>query len=83
MIKMARDANTLEEYIIITLLFLLIYHIYLKYFDSQAWAGSVEPDQGLHFAVHIMKTRLFKYIENFTSKNWKFSDKKLWYFLVI
>ena len=28
----------------------------------------------------ITKTRLFKYIENFTSKNWKFSDKKLWYF---
>ena len=26
------------------------------------------------------KTRLFKYIENFTSKNWKYSDKKLWYF---
>ena len=24
----------------------------------------------------IMKTRLFKYIEHFTSKNWKFSDKK-------
>ena len=24
----------------------------------------------------ITKTRLFKYIENFTSKNWKFSDKK-------
>ena len=23
-----------------------------------------------------MKTRLFKYIENFTSKNWKFSNKK-------
>ena len=29
---------------------------------------------------HITKTRLFKYIENFTFKNWKFSDKKLWYF---
>ena len=29
---------------------------------------------------HITKTRLFKYIENFTSKNWKFSDKKVWYF---
>ena len=28
----------------------------------------------------IMKTCLFKYLENFTSKNWKFSDKKLWYF---
>ena len=24
----------------------------------------------------IMKTRLFKYIKNFTSKNWTFSDKK-------
>ena len=23
-----------------------------------------------------IKTRLFKYIENFTSKNWTFSDKK-------
>ena len=28
----------------------------------------------------IMKTRLFKYIENFMSKNCKFSDKKFWYF---
>ena len=24
----------------------------------------------------MTKTRLFKYIESFTSKNWKFSDKK-------
>ena len=24
---------------------------------------------------HIMKTRLLKYIENFSTKNWKFSDK--------
>ena len=24
----------------------------------------------------ITKTRLFKYIESFTSKNWKFSEKK-------
>ena len=31
----------------------------------------------------ITKTRLLKYIENFTSKNWKFSDKKLWYFFYI
>ena len=31
--------------------------------------------------VHIItKTRLFKYIENFTSKNWKFTDKKFWHF---
>ena len=25
--------------------------------------------------LYIMKTRLFKYTENFTTKNWKFSDK--------
>ena len=28
---------------------------------------------------NITKTRLFKYIEKFTSKSWKFSDKKLYY----
>ena len=26
----------------------------------------------------IMKTRLFKYIENFTTKKWKLSDEKFW-----
>ena len=26
--------------------------------------------------VYITKTRVFKYIENFITKNWKFSDKK-------
>ena len=30
----------------------------------------------------IMKTRLFKYIENFTSKNLKFSDKKTLIFFI-
>ena len=29
----------------------------------------------LIFVYSITKTRLFKYIENFTTKNWKFSDK--------
>ena len=28
----------------------------------------------------ITKTCLFKYIENFTTKIWKFSDEKFWYF---
>ena len=27
------------------------------------------------FVINIMKTRFFKYIENFTTKNWKFSDE--------
>ena len=32
------------------------------------------------FPVLITKTRLFKYTENFTTKKWKFSDKKFLYF---
>ena len=32
---------------------------------------------------NITKTRLFKYIENFTSKNWKFSDKRNYYIFQI
>ena len=31
----------------------------------------------------ITKTRLFKYIENFTTKNGKFSDKKIFFFFHI
>ena len=31
----------------------------------------------------ITKTRLLKYIENFISKNWKFSDKKLIFFIYL
>ena len=27
---------------------------------------------------HITKTRLFKYVKNFTTKNWKPSDEKFW-----
>ena len=34
------------------------------------------------FLATITKTRLFKYIENLTSKNWKFLDKKFWYFFL-
>ena len=32
------------------------------------------------FVFTITKTCLFKYNENFTTKKWKFSDKKFWYF---
>ena len=34
----------------------------------------------IYFRHYITKTRLFKYIENFTTKTGKFADKKLWYF---
>ena len=31
---------------------------------------------------YITKTHLFKYRENFTSKNWKFSDKNILIFFI-
>ena len=45
-------------------------------------ANSVDcrPCTDAAFLAYITKTRLFKYIENFTSKSWKNSDKELWYF---
>ena len=46
-------------------------HIFVQKSDYSCWYPSY---------LGITKTRLFKYVENFTSKNWKFSDKKLWYF---
>ena len=36
-----------------------------------------------HEKAPITKTRQLKYIENFTTKQWKFSDKKIWYFFHI
>ena len=40
-----------------------------------AIASNIRPS-----SQRITKTCLFKYTENFTSNNWKVSDKKLWYF---
>ena len=42
--------------------------------------NSIFPKYSDTFKPYITKTRPFKYIENFICKNWKFSDKKLWYF---
>ena len=46
--------------------------------QRNAYGGFISTQVG--YSVYITKTRLFKYIENFTSENWKFSDKNLWYF---
>ena len=40
--------------------------------SSISWTVGFSP---LPLSMIITKTRLYKYIENFTSKNWKFSDK--------
>ena len=36
----------------------------------------------VHVSAHITKTRLFKYIDNFTTKNLNFSDKKSLIFFI-
>ena len=41
--------------------------------QSILWNVSLIEDSD---QTYITRTRLFKFIENFTSKNWKFSDKK-------
>ena len=44
----------------------------------QAYAAPPSKVLDECIAVIITKTRLFKCIENFTTKKWKFSDEKLW-----
>ena len=47
------------------------------------YTNSLDPDMQMWSLIRfyvflvITKTRLFKYIENFTTKNWKFLDKKI------
>ena len=47
---------------------LLLLTDFEKTFDSLSWSF-------VQKALNITKTRLFKYIENFTTKEGKFSDK--------
>ena len=42
----------------------------------------LESLTGVSWTKNITKTRLFKYTLNFTTKKWKFSDKKFWYFFL-
>ena len=44
--------------------------------QCRPWSDAAFP---IHSVYIFMKTRLFKYIENFTTKKWNFSDKN-WYF---
>ena len=46
--------------------------------SSYYYDGNIlnDPRKLFDFDTDITKTRLFKYTENFTSKNWNFSDKK-------
>ena len=48
--------------------------------DRRLFMNRRNKTESAIFVSYITKTSLFKYIENFTSKNWKFSDKNLWYF---
>ena len=46
------------------------------------WQGWFESALDSHVILFITKTRLFKYIENFTSKNWKFAEKNSDFFYI-
>ena len=47
----------------------------LRRYPGNATVMKHNPPEALVIGWVITKTRLFKYLENFTTKNWKFSDK--------
>ena len=52
-------------------------------YDVTIWLSWTTDDSNIFIRsreVRDNESRL--YIENFTSKNWKFSDKNLWYFFI-
>ena len=54
-----------------------------KLATNRCWLVLNFPPHGSKFKpnqlyIRITKTRLFKYIQNFTTKKWKFSDEKFW-----
>ena len=48
--------------------------VFVMAFENVVLFGSILTGSNM-LINYITKTRLFKYIENFTIKNWKFSDK--------
>ena len=66
--------------IIITVIFKYLSYILLHLRAHTLGRLSVISAKRDNFS--ITKTRLFKYTENFTNKNWKFSDKKSDIFLI-
>ena len=52
----------------------LLYHVRIAKVQISHWVPSMFAD--IFCSFYITKTRLFKYIENFTTKPWKFSDRK-------
>ena len=50
------------------------------YYESNAFCSIQAHRSPRKFVDIITKTYLFKYTENLTTKKWKISDKKSWYF---
>ena len=50
-------------------------HIIYAVYSCILYLLNTGKSTGCQFPQSITKTRLFKYTENFTTKNWKFSDK--------
>ena len=47
----------------------------MRYKTGLSFPPGFPPDHSKVIPMVITETLLFKYIENFTTKNWKFSDK--------
>ena len=61
----------------------VLHRFYCKKLPSEALSEHMDGVNVLQFQIIysiITKTRLFNYIENFTTKIGKFSNKKSWYF---
>ena len=55
-------------------------HRWSTIYTGDAWWKLCHNRHCKYLLYLITKTCLFKYTENFTTKKWKFSDKKIWYF---
>ena len=72
--KLTYFQQNISEYCILILFFVVFFFFFVCLFFKKKNFSNLETWLRLTLE-HITKTRLFKYIENFTSKNWKVSNK--------
>ena len=63
--------------------FLLTHQVNFLTISEHCPKPLLNGEYGVAWPRSITKTRLLKYIDNFTSKNWKISDKKLIFFIFL
>ena len=54
--------------------------VFVEYTDSEGPDQTLNPRrQDFRYPPHCENTHVHIYIEKFTTKKWKYSDKKFWY----